>query len=338
MVIFRPINNVVNSLFSRVLISLNSTVIEALDDYMPIYRSYIQKTLSYQRDTKNTNYWLAGYYQDTFPLQGNTLTIANNEGFKRRQFLFQKTNSETPDNGQGNVGYPPMRRSVLVDHEGQVVLGVGEDDDHDDNDDDTSGYTAGVRRRTKKCTCLCEVHGDNPSEKTVLNDDQDHDVECSSDSHAYNTRKNKGGGKNRTEKTQEKEIDIEEEEEGHLRLLMRRVLGMSKRGSDDLPPLPPAYTELFPKEKLSKDKKINKSFKETKMVDPESGQLYLWCEKHVTFKGQLDFDLMSARAPLPSKMQLSISIFFTYFTMQLLHSEYSRPDKSERYIFAIFSG
>ena len=85
---FAPVNYWMHSLFSQVDVLLNDTLVTPSENTYP-YRAYIESTLNYGREAKDTHLTSALYYQDKAG-QFNTLNPNNNPGFsKRRQHTLE---------------------------------------------------------------------------------------------------------------------------------------------------------------------------------------------------------------------------------------------------------
>ena len=81
--VFAPVNYWMHSLFSQVDVLLNDVLVTPSENTYP-YRAYIESTLNYGREAKESHLGLALYYQDTAG-QFNSLVPANNAGFANRQ-------------------------------------------------------------------------------------------------------------------------------------------------------------------------------------------------------------------------------------------------------------
>ena len=79
---FAPVNYWMHSLFSQVDVLLNDTLVTPSENTYP-YRAYIESTLNYGREAKETHLTSALYYQDTAgQLDSRDETL--NAGFKKR--------------------------------------------------------------------------------------------------------------------------------------------------------------------------------------------------------------------------------------------------------------
>ena len=79
---FAPVNYWMHSLFSQVDVLLNDTLVTPSENTYP-YRAYIESTLNYGREAKETHLTSALYYQDT-AAQLDSRDETLNAGFKKR--------------------------------------------------------------------------------------------------------------------------------------------------------------------------------------------------------------------------------------------------------------
>ena len=79
---FAPVNYWMHSLFSQVDVLLNDTLVTPSENTYP-YRAYIESTLNYGREAKETHLTSALYYQDT-AVQLDSRDETLNAGFKKR--------------------------------------------------------------------------------------------------------------------------------------------------------------------------------------------------------------------------------------------------------------
>ena len=80
---FAPVNYWMHSLFSQVDVLLNDVLVTPSENTYP-YRAYIESTLNYGREAKETHLGSALYYQDTAS-HFDSLNPAHNVGFSKRQ-------------------------------------------------------------------------------------------------------------------------------------------------------------------------------------------------------------------------------------------------------------
>ena len=80
---FAPVNYWMHSLFSQVDVLLNDVLVTPSENTYP-YRAYIESTLNYGREAKETHLTSALYYQDT-AMQFDSLDPEQNDGFANRQ-------------------------------------------------------------------------------------------------------------------------------------------------------------------------------------------------------------------------------------------------------------
>ena len=86
--VIAPVNNVLNSLFKSVSLSLNGTSVTK--NSASTYADYIQKLLGYGTDPKHAWMQSAGWYEDETGYYDPVGNMESNVGFTQRQALFRK--------------------------------------------------------------------------------------------------------------------------------------------------------------------------------------------------------------------------------------------------------